>query len=99
MQAETFEPDLARRLRMSSWLRPPYGISMRKRPGQNKQKKAFVGSVITQIAALHVTSLLTERTTLTFLIGSQALSVRTALHHSRSKHVSSPLPMEPKHFA
>lgn len=30
MQAETFEFDLARRLRMRSWLRPPYGISMRK---------------------------------------------------------------------
>lgn len=30
VQAETFESDLARRLRMSSWLRPPYGISMRK---------------------------------------------------------------------
>lgn len=32
--AETFEPDLARAVRMSSWLRPAYGISMRKRLGK-----------------------------------------------------------------
>ena len=33
LRADTFEPDLARLVSMSSWLRPAYGISMRKRLG------------------------------------------------------------------
>lgn len=51
MQAETFESDLARRVRMSSWLRPPYGISMRKRPGSRSARTNTHRLKLTRAAA------------------------------------------------